>query len=64
MYFTAVTGTPVEVSWCHHCGQQIVRFEKREKGWNHYPFEKTDWDLTEKSGCYCKAEPEREKVGR
>jgi hypothetical protein len=51
----------MDVAECSRCGQPIVNYPF-EDGWNHYPWEKVDWVLTETSGCFAKAEPAKEKV--
>jgi hypothetical protein len=51
----------MDVSECSRCGQQIVQWPF-EDGWNHYPYETVNWDLTEKQGCYCKAQPAKVRL--
>lgn len=50
----------MDVAECSRCGQAIVCWPF-EDGWNHYPWDKVDWALTETSGCFAKAEPAKEK---
>lgn len=53
----------MDIAECSRCGQSIVQWPY-EDGWNHYPWDNVDWALTEKSGCFAKAEPVKEKTGR
>ncbi len=46
----------MDIAECSRCGQRIVQWPF-EDGWNHYPLSEVDWELTEKCGCFCKAEP-------
>ena len=61
-YVSAVSGSPMDVAECSLCGQQIVRWPF-EDGWNHYPFEGVDWELTERAGCFAKAQPGKIRSG-
>lgn len=58
--FLSLAGPTMDVSECSRCGQPIVNYPF-EEGWNHYPWDKVDWALTETSGCFAKAEPAKER---
>ena len=51
----------MDIAECSRCGQKIAQWPF-EEGWNHYPFESTNWDLTVTSGCFAQAEPAKERV--
>jgi hypothetical protein len=53
----------MDIAECSRCGQPIVQWPF-EDGWNHYPLNNVDWELTNKSGCFAKAEPAKMRLWR
>ncbi len=49
---------------CKDCGQPVVQWPF-EEGWNHYSVsekEPIDWSECDRRGCFCNAQPYKEKM--
>jgi hypothetical protein len=52
----------MDMSECALCGQPIIQYPF-EEGWTHYGKD-INYELCDAKGCYCKAEPVKDRVMR